>query len=57
MDYLLFQGESSIKDDQSLVNNWWPEGKQRIIPTYENNKSVKWIGTLNYETGQVYVQE
>ncbi len=54
---LLFQDESSIRDYQSLVNNWFPKGKQRIIPTYGNNKSVKLIGILNYETGHVYVQE
>ena len=57
IDHLLFQDESSIRDYQSLVNNWFPKGKQRIIPTYGNNKSVKLIGILNYETGHVYVQE
>lgn len=57
IDHLLFQGESSIIDYQSLVSNWFPKGKQRVIPTYGNNKSVKLIGVLNYETGHVYVQE
>ena len=57
IDHLLFQDESSIRDDQSLVSNWFPKGKQRIIPTYGNHKSVKLIGILNDETGQVYVQE
>lgn len=57
IDHLLFQDESSIRDYQSLVNNWFPKGKQRIIPTYGNNKSIKLIGILNYETGHVYVQE
>ena len=57
IDHLLFQDESSIRDYQSLVNNWFHKGKQRIIPTYGNNKSVKLIGILNYETGHVYVQE
>ena len=56
-DHLLFQDESSIRDYQSLVSNWFPKGKQRIVPTYGNNKSVKLIGVLNDETGHVYVQE
>ena len=56
-NHLLFQDESSIRDYQSLVSNWFPKGKQRIVPTYGNNKSVKLIGILNYETGHVYVQE
>lgn len=57
IDHLLFQDESSIRDYQSLVSNWFPKGKQRVTPTYGNNKSVKLIGVLNYETGHVYVQE
>nr|WP_256656448.1 IS630 family transposase [Turicibacter bilis] len=55
--HLLLQDESSIRDYQSLVSNWLPKGKQRIVPTYESNKSVKLIGILNYETGRVYVKE
>ena len=45
------------RDYQSLVSNWFPKGKQQIIPTYGNNKSVKLMGVLNYENGHVYVQE
>ncbi|EGC90829.1 hypothetical protein HMPREF9402_0055 [Turicibacter sp. HGF1] len=55
--HLLFQDECSIRDYQSLLSTWFPKGKQRFIPTYGNNKSVKLIGVLNYETGRVYVQE
>lgn len=56
-EHLLFQDESSIRDYQSLVSNWFPIGKQRIVPTYGSNKNVKLIGILNYETGSIYVQE
>ena len=44
IDHLLFQDECSIRDYQSLVSTWFPKGKQRVIPTYGNNKSVKLIG-------------
>ncbi|MDE5977433.1 MAG: IS630 family transposase, partial [Turicibacter sp.] len=57
IDHLLFQDESSIRDYQSLVSNWFLKGKQRIIPTYGKHQSVKLIGVLNYEPGHVYVQE
>ena len=57
IDHLLFQDENSIRDYQSLVNNWFPKGKQRLIPTDGTHKSVKLIGILNYDTAQVYVQE
>ena len=56
-NHLLFQDEISIRSYQSLVNTWFPRGKQRIIPIYGNNKSVKIIGLLNDETGHVHVQE
>ena len=56
-NHLLFQDEISIRSYQSLVNTWFPKGKQRIIPIYGNNKSVKIIGLLNDETGTVHLQE
>ncbi len=54
-EHLLLQDESSIRDYQSLVSNWLRKGKQRIIPTYGINKSIKLIGVLNYEIRRVYV--
>lgn len=39
------------------MRTWFIKGKQRIIPTYGKHLSLKLLGTLNYETGQVFVQE
>ncbi|TCO71451.1 IS630 family transposase, partial [Marinisporobacter balticus] len=30
---------------------------QRIIPTYGKHEGVKLLGTLNYETGEIYCEE
>jgi transposase len=46
-----------IRDYQAICKTWFPKGKQRIIPTYGKHHGAKLIGTLNYETGEVYVEE
>ena len=46
-----------IRDYQAICKTWFPKGKQRIIPTYGKHHGAKLIGTLNYETGEIYVEE
>lgn len=47
-----------IRDYQSLSRTWFPKGQQKIIPTYGKHWGAKLIGTLDYETGEVFcVQE
>lgn len=47
-----------IRDYQAISNTWFPKGQQKIIPTYGRHQGVKLIGTLDYETGDVFcVQE
>ena len=46
-----------IRDYQALGHTWFLKGKQRIIPTYGKHQGVKLIGTLNYETGEVFCIE
>lgn len=47
-----------IRDYQAIANTWFIKGKQKIIPTYGRHQGVKLIGTLDYETGDVFcVQE
>lgn len=55
--HILFQDESLIRDYQALANTWFLKGQQRIIPTYGKHQGVKLLGILNYETGDVYVEE
>ncbi|MCM3736999.1 IS630 family transposase [Bacillus cytotoxicus] len=55
--HLLFQDESMIRDYQALQHTWFLKGKQRIIPTYGKHQGVKLIGTLNYETGDLFCVE
>ncbi|RAK14855.1 putative transposase [Anoxybacillus vitaminiphilus] len=57
IDYILFQDESMIRDYQAIQRTWFIKGKQRIIPTYGKPQGVKLIGTLNYETGDVFCVE
>lgn len=54
---LLYQDESAIRDYQAIQKSWFLIGQQRIIPTYGQHKSVKLLGVLNYETGEVLVEE
>ncbi len=46
-----------IRDYQAIQKTWFPKGKQRVIPTYGKHEGVKLVGFLNYETGEVYVEE
>jgi putative transposase len=57
IDRILFQDESMIRDYQALAHTWFPKGQQKVIPTYGKHHGVKLIGTLDYETGEVFVTE
>lgn len=46
-----------IRDYQAISKTWFPVGNQRIIPTYGKHHGAKLVGFLNYETGEVYVEE
>ena len=46
-----------IRDYQAIEKTWFAKGQQRIIPTYGKHEGVKLVGFLNYETGEVYVEE
>ncbi|KIY20858.1 hypothetical protein UB32_16925 [Mesobacillus subterraneus] len=46
-----------IRDYQALAHTWFPIGQQKVIPTYGKHHGVKLIGTLDYETGEVFVAE
>lgn len=46
-----------IRDYQALQHTWFLRGKQRIIPTFGKHQGVKLIGTLNYETGELFCIE
>ncbi|GGB51827.1 hypothetical protein GCM10011409_31750 [Lentibacillus populi] len=46
-----------IRDYQAIQRTWFLKGQQRIIPTYGQHRGVKLIGTLNYETGEVFCTE
>jgi putative transposase len=46
-----------IRDYQAISKTWFPKGEQRIIPTYGKHYGAKLVGLLNYETGEVYVEE
>jgi len=46
-----------IRDYQAVGKTWFPKGQQRIIPTYGKHHGAKLIGVLNYETGEIYVEE
>ena len=54
---ILFEDESMIRDYQAICRTWFLTGKQRLIPTYGKHQGVKLLGTLNYETGEVFCQE
>ena len=57
IDTILFEDESMIRDYKAIMKTWFPVGQQRIIPTYGKHEGVKLVGCLDYETGQVYVEE
>lgn len=43
-----------IRDYQAFSRTWFPKGQQKIIPTYGKHWGAKLIGTLDYETGEVF---
>lgn len=57
IDRILFQDESMIRDYQAIANTWFPKGQQKKIPTYGKHHGVKLIGTLDYETGDIFCIE
>jgi transposase len=57
IDHILFEDESMIRDYQAIQRTWFLKGKQRIFPTYGQHKGVKLIGTLDYETNEVFCVE
>ena len=54
---ILYEDESMIRDYQAIQKTWFAKGQQRIIPTYGKHEGVKLVGFLNYETGEIYVEE
>ena len=46
-----------IRDYQAIQKTWFLKGQQRVIPTYGKHQGVKLIGTLNYETGEIFCVE
>jgi len=46
-----------IRDYQAIHRTWFERGKQRIIKTYGKHRGVKLVGSLNYETGEIYCEE
>ena len=57
IDHLLYEDDSKIRDYQAIQKSWFVKGQQRIIQTYGKHEGVKLLGILNYETGEVYVED
>ena len=53
----MFEDESMIRDYQAIQKSWYPKGQQKIVPTYGKHHGAKLVGFLNYETGEIYVEE
>ncbi|HEQ3529315.1 TPA: transposase [Bacillus cereus] len=53
IDTILFQDESTIRDYVAVGYSWFCKGKQRKIPTYGKHQSVKLLGVLDYEKGDI----
>ncbi len=54
---ILFEDECMIRDHQALANTWFPKGQQKRIPTYGQHRGAKLMGTIDYETGEIYVED
>ncbi len=54
IDHILFVDESSIRDYQAIQKCWFPKGQQRKIKTYGKHWGAKLIGSLDYESGEVF---
>ncbi len=48
---------SLCRDYQAICKTWFFKGQQKIIPTYGKHDGAKLVGALNYETGNIYVEE
>lgn len=57
IDRILFEDEAMIRDYQAIGRTWFLKGQQRIIPTYGKHQGVKLVGTLDYETGEIFCVE
>lgn len=57
IDRILFEDEAMIRDYQAIGRTWFLKGQQRIIPTYGKHQGVKLLGTLDYETGEIFCVE
>ena len=57
IDCILFTDEAMIRDYQAIGRTWFLKGKQRIVPTFGKHQGVKLLGTLNYETGEIFCIE
>jgi transposase len=57
IDTILFQDESTIRDYVAVGYSWFCKGKQRKIPTYGAHQSVKLLGVLDYEKGNILCME
>lgn len=57
VNHLLYEDESMIRDYQAIQKSWFVKGQQRVIQTYGKHEGVKLLGILDYETGEVYVED
>ena len=46
-----------IRDYQAIQKSWFIKGRQKIIQTYGKHEGVKLLGVLDYETGEVYIED
>ena len=46
-----------IRDYQAIHQTWFLQGQQRLIPTYGKHRGVKLLGTLDYESGEIFCVE
>ncbi|AQQ55521.1 IS630 family transposase (plasmid) [Planococcus lenghuensis] len=54
---MVLEGKTRKEADDDSGRTWFLRGKQRIIPTFGQHKGVKLIGTLDYETGEIFCIE
>jgi transposase len=57
IDHIFFEDECMIRDYQAIHQAWFERGKQRKIKTFGKHRGVKLVGSLNYETGEIYCEE
>ena len=53
---LLYVDGSMIRDYQAIQKSWFIKGQQKVIQTYGSHEGIELLGTLDYETGEVYVE-